>query len=802
MAENLNSFVINKTYDSFLFRTILRRFWWWMPVLMVLFFVLAMLYLRYTKPLYESQLILQIESEDNAKNIIDVENINTKKDVFFSEVELLKSELLFQQAIQSLNMNISIFYKGKILTEEKYKSGSFNIQPYHLYDSSLVAIPIYINFDGKVIALDYTFNSKNYKVGGIIGEHIRTKHFDIVFKSEDIQSFITETEANHIYFTFNSVESLSNRFINNLSVLPVDERARTVLIMFKGDNPKISHDMTLAVANTFIDYSVKMKKKGSENILFFIDNQLDSLSVEVKKSKDSLMHFQRTVNLSNPEDNGDDIQTDVSKFEEELFNLEDEIFTLQSIHRRLIENPNRLDVYRILPELLGKSYETAIAGHIEALHLLLEEKEDVLFKLTPESSEAKRIDKKIQERTKQIVRSIDAIEGRLKNRRKILHEKIGVLESEYLKLPEKRMEYNRLKNIQELNEKYYQLLTEKKVQYSISDAGFASNNRILKKPTADFTPVEPKSSVIYTSFILLGFFIGVGVLFLKYISFNEINLLEDLENILPEKATILGGVPLSKYTLEHSQIIVSKAPKSMMAESMRKIRVNLSYIHPEYKTIAITSSISGEGKTFVALNLSAIIAMSGKKTILLDLDMRKPKVHLAFNLNNEFGMSNLIIGKVELDKAITKDVDVNLDVITSGPIPPNPSELLLNDNFKKIIEELKERYDIVVIDNPPIGLVSDGVQILTEADIPIYVFKSQYSKRNFAFRIKELFEMQQLSSLNIILNGVKDSKRNIYGYGYGYGTNEGYMSDDKLTDLKTTSKIKKIIDRIFRNGDR
>lgn len=800
MAENLNSFVINKTYDSFLFRTILRRFWWWMPVLMVFFFVLAMMYLRYTKPLYESQLILQIESEDNAKNIIDVENINTKKDVFFSEVELLKSELLFQQAIQSLNMNISIFYKGKILTEEKYKSGSFNIQPYHLNDSLLVAIPIYIEFDGKIITLNYTFNAKNYSANGSIGEHIHSKHFDIVFKSEDIQAFRNEAETNHIYFTFNSIESLSNRFINNLSVIPVDERARTVLIVFKGDNPKISHDMTLAVASTFIDYSVKMKKKGSENILFFIENQLDSLSIEVKKSKDSLMHFQRTVHLSNPEDNGDDIQTDVSKFEEELFNLEDEIFTLQSIHRRLMENPNRLDVYRILPELLGKSYETAIAGHIEALHLLLEEKEDVLFKLTPESSEAKRIDKKIQERTKQIIRSIDAIENRLKNRRKVLQEKIGILESEYLKLPEKRMEYNRLKNIQELNEKYYQLLTEKKVQYSISDAGFASNNRILKKPTADFTPVEPKSSIIYTAFILLGFFIGIGVLFLKYISFNEINLLEDLENILPEKATILGGVPLSNYTLEHSQIIVSKAPKSMMAEAMRKIRVNLSYIHPEYKTIAITSSISGEGKTFVALNLSAIIAMSGKKTILLDLDMRKPKVHLAFNLTNETGMSNLIIGKVELENAITKDVDVNLDVITSGPIPPNPSELLLSNSFKQIIEQLKDRYDVVVIDNPPIGLVSDGVQILTEADIPIYVFKSQYSKRNFAVRIKELFEMQQLNSLNIILNGVKNSKRNVYGY--GYGTHEGYMSDDKLTDLKTTSKVKKIIDRILKNGNK
>lgn len=801
MAENRNSFIINKTYDPLLFRTIIRRFWWRIPVLMALFFFLSVAYLRYTKPIYESQLILQIENEDNAKNVIDVENINSKKDIFFSEVELLKSELLFNQVVHSLAMNVSVFYKGKILTEEKYKLSSFNVQPYHLNDSSLVDVPIYISYANDAVRIDYSHENETYQVAGKLGEHIISPHFDIVVKSENSRAFSEESEANEIYFIFNSVESLTQRFIDKLNVMPINEKARTVSISFRGDNPKVCHDITLAVANVFIDYSVKIKKKSSESILQFIDLQLDSLSVELKKSKDSLMNYQRAVSISDPEKDGTTMQSDVSKFQEELFDLESEIGTLQFIHQRLMENPNRLDVYRILPELLGKSYESAIASHIEGLHTLLEEKEDILFKLTPESSEAKRIDKKVQEKTKQILRSIDAIESRLKSRTRLLRGKLNELEYEYASLPGKRMEFNRLKNIQDLNEKYFQLLTEKKVQYSISDAGFSSNNRILKNPTIDNIPVEPKSTTIYSAFILLGFFIGIGVLFFKYVTFNEINLLEDLQTILPPQATILGGVPLSRYTLEHSQIIVTKAPKSMMAEAMRKIRINLSYIHPNYQTIAISSSISGEGKTFVALNLAAIIAMTGKKTILLDLDMRKPKVHLAFGLSNEKGMSNLIIGKVPLEEAITKEVDMNMDIITSGPIPPNPAELLLSENYRQLIQQLKSMYDIIIIDNPPIGLVSDGVQILTEADIPIYVFKSQYSKRNFAFRIKELFEMQQLKSLNIILNGVINSKHNIYGYGYGYGygTYGGYM-DEEIGELETTSKTKKIVKRLFKKN--
>ncbi|MCO5260172.1 MAG: polysaccharide biosynthesis tyrosine autokinase [Crocinitomicaceae bacterium] len=808
MAENKSSIFINKTYDPLLFRTIIRRFWWWIPLLISICFVIATLYLRYTKPIYESELLLQIENEDNAKNVIDIENINSKKDIFYSDIELLKSELLFSQVLHSLGLDVSIFYKGKILTEEKYRSGNLNIVPYHLADSSLCDIPITLEYNSGKIELQY-YLDKEYNISGNIGEHIKNDHFDIVVKIERLEQFKDEAASNEIFFTFNSSQNLIDRFIGNLGIFPLDERARTVLINFRGDNPRICHDMTLAVANTFINYSTRQKKQSSESILRFIDLQLDSLSNELKRSKDSLMNFQRAVNIGDPEKEGDNVQSDVSKFQDELFDLEDEISTLQAIHKKLMDNPNRLDVYRILPELMGKSYESAIAGHIESLHTLLEEKDEILFRLTPESSEIKRIEKKIQEKSKQVIRSIEAIEGRLNIRRKVLSTKVGQLESEYASLPGKRMEYNRLKNIQDLNEKYFQLLTEKKVQYSISDAGFSSQDRILKRPSLNTDPVEPKVNTVYAVFILLGFFMSIGVLFYKYVSFNEISLLEDLQTILPSKATILGGVPLSKFALEYSQIMVTKAPKSMMSEALRKIRVNLNYIHPDYKTIAISSSISGEGKTFVALNLAGIISMTGKKTIILDLDMRKPKIHLAFNLDNEKGMSNLIIGKVPLDQAIVKNVETNLDIITSGPIPPNPSELLLSKRFKEIIEELKTTYDVVIIDNPPIGLVSDGIQVLSEADIPIYVFKSQYSKRNFAQRIKELFEMKQLTSLNVILNGIAYTKHSIYGYGYwygyGYGDYGGYVDDIKSSDLKLKKKKNKFIDKLQKktlsNGD-
>lgn len=803
MAVQKGGFIINKTYDPLIFRTVIRRNWWWPLVFLGFTMLIAFFYLRYTKPIYESSLDLQLSNEDNAKEIIEIENINSKKDLYFSDLELLKSQLLFEQAISTLNLNVSLYSKGEVLTEEKYLASTFNVQPYALNDSSLVGVPIFVTYTNSKITLNYQKAGKTISATGAVGEHISTKDFDVVVKIPVLKNFQDEIAVNELYFSFNSLEYLSNKFIGGLEVVPIDPAAQTIRIAYRGHNPTICRDISLAVAATFLDYSEKMKKKGSENILKFIDVQLDSLSRELKRSKDSLMYFQRNENLPDPEGVGTTMQENVDKLREDLFAMEDEIGTLNSIQTRLYENPNRLDVYRILPELLGKSYESAISGHIQALHELLESKEDMLFRLTEESAEVKRINRKVTEKLSQIQRSIAAIDGRLNAKAKNLRQKLGQLDSEFSSLPEKRMEFNRLKNIQDLNEKYYQLLKDKELQYAISDAGFISNNRILRKPIVNFEPVAPVSSLIYAVFFFLGLVIGVGVLLYKYATYNEINLLEDLESVLPEKASILGGIPLFKYNLEFSQIIVSEMPKSLIAEAMRKIRVNLSYIHPNYKTIAISSSISGEGKTFVAMNLAAIIAMSGKRTILLDLDMRKPKVHLGFGATNSNGMSGLIIGQHSLDECIHTNVGENLDVITAGPVPPNPSELLLSQRFKEILDELKQRYDVVVIDNPPIGLVSDGVKLLTEADIPIYVFKSQYSKRNFAYRIKELFEMQNLKSLNVILNGVVNNKNSVYGYGYGYGTTsyiDGYADQDSQGSIKTQNRFMAWVRKIFRRN--
>ncbi len=772
-----NKFIINKDFNPWILRVVLKRNWYYPLLALFGCFLIAFIYLRYTKPIYESALTLQLDNTDQAKDLLDLENVNTKNDNLSSEVELLKSQLLFERAVKKLSLDVSLYSKGQILTEEKYLGSSFNVQPYSLKDSSLINLPINILKDGNGLKLEYLKNGSSKSYPFKPNKTFKTEDFEIVVKIPNTSLFMKELESNELYFTFNSISSLTNRLLGNLTVIPLDYEAKTIQISYKSYNANLSHDIVTAVTNAFFEFDNELKRKGSQNVLDFIDKQLDSLSGDLKNSKDSLMQFQRDSNLPDPDQASVNYSENIDKLQDQLFEIEEELSVLRLVNTKLKNDPNRLEIYRLIPEMLGRSFEVSLSNQIKELYSLLERREDLLFEVTEENSEVKAINNKIQLKIQSIRRSVSVIEERLSGNFKMLNGKIGNIEGKFYALPQQKMEFSRLKNIQELNEKYYTLLTEKKVQFSISNAGFTSTNRILSKAQVNGVPSSPNRRFTYSVFIFLGLVLGLFILFIKYIRFDEINDEDDLRKLLPPATSTIGIVPLVNFDSEYSQILVFDEPKSILSEAMRNIRSNLNFIDPQAKTIAVTSTISGEGKTFVVLNLGGILALSGKKVVIVDLDLRKPKIHHGFKQEIGKGVSSIIIGDATIEQCIRQTKNENLNFITAGPLPPNPSELLLSKSFYDMIDELKTKYDIVLFDNPPIGIVSDGVHLLSKVDIPIYIFKAQYSRRNFVQVIRELYDNNRIQKLNVILNGVKKSNSGLYGYGYGYGS--GYYEDSK-----------------------
>ena len=775
--------VINSEFNPAILSTVIKRSWYWIILIFGISLSLVFLYLRYSKPIYESSAIIQVVNEDPGADVIGIQNINNTKSIS-KEIQLLNSQYLFHKAIRSLNLNVSYFSKGEFLTEERYLQSTFNITPYSLSDSSICNKPIFVVAEGNELFLSYNHAGKQFKEKIVPNEVFKNVFFEVSLKTANSDLLLNELKENELYFEFNDVSNLVNRFLPDFKAEPLNIEARTINLVHKSNNATLSRDIVQAVADAFFGHDESLKRESSDKILGFIELQLDSLRKELNASKDSIMAYQRKEHLSSVDDLSSSLSSKLTSLQDELYFMEEDMKLLDNLATKIEDSPNRLEIYKLIPELIGKSFEGSLSSHVKDLHDLLEKREDLMYSVTPENQVIKRIEQRIQVRVSSINGIIATLTNRFLEKSKTIKQAIAEVELQYYGLPEKSMELSRLKNLQDLNQKYYTLFTEKKVLYSISNAGYTSQNMMLSKPTLSNVAISPKKNTIYGGSLFLSFILSLALIFLRYIRYNEITELADLEGLLPSNVGILGSIPLAKKSMDFSQLLVADAPKSMVAESMRSIRTNMSFVKKDARIVAVSSSVSGEGKTFVSINLAGIIALSGKRTVIIDLDLRKPKIHLGLFLENDLGMSNLLVGQCSIEDCAQKTSIDSLDVITAGPIPPNPSELILNKSFVHIIEKLKDTYDVIVIDNPPVGLVSDGVQVLAMADVPIYVFKANYSKRHFVGRVKELVDVQGFNNLNVILNGV-NPKQSRYGYGYGSGYGYGgyYEEDTKVKSI-------------------
>ena len=351
-----------------------------------------------------------------------------------------------------------------------------------------------------------------------------------------------------------------------------------------------------------------------------------------------------------------------------------------------INSRNRIEVYNLIPIIVGTRFERLLESQINKLHELLVTKEDASYGMTDENDAIKKINVNIEIQIETINRTIEVIKNQVKGKRDNLQIKISQLESKLYGVPAKEMQLSRLKRNFNLNEKYYSLLIEKRTQYEISKAGYTMDNLILQQPSIPEL-ISPKKNIIYVGAFVFSLLIGFLGLVIKYVTFNVIHNESELMKLVPSNVGFLGVVPRVNRTTTNSLLMVHLRPKSMLAETFRNIRTNLQFIllQNNPNVIAISSSVSGEGKTFVALNISGILALSGKKVIVLDLDLRKPKVHFGFNAENKIGMSAVLSGKINWKDSVQKTEMEGLDFISAGTIPPNPSELIINGVVDEII---------------------------------------------------------------------------------------------------------------------
>ena len=740
---------------------------YWLGLITFVCFFTALVYIRYTKPVFESSSEIKLDKE-NKSEILGLNTINNNGSfgILSSELELIKSRLFFNKVIETVNLNPQYFTHGNVLDDEKFRNPPFLVE-YQLKSARLYDIPI------DVIILDQYNFTLSYKVGDRqitntfkFGEKVET---DEIVATIILNKNWESSVGSDNYFRINSHDALLNYIEANLDVTPLNLEANTFKISFRDNNLFKAHDLVNAIDTIYYNYSLAEKNQANNNKIEYLNAQLEETEKKLENLEDYFESFtikNKTVDLDK------DVRFTleiINGLDSQKISLNDNIDNLQ----RLKQKVQQESLASISPDNVG--YPPYLIRSIEELNLLINEKDKLSISYRENTYTYKARQKEVDLLKEDILVEVDELILGLKDDINGLTGKKRHYTSQLLQLPSKSTEFNKAKRFYSLNEEVYLSLMQSKNEFEIAVAGSTTQIRILSPASLSFQAISPNKLVTYTAALLASLIFSFIFIGLSYLAHNNINSLAEIEKLT--SASILGSVPLCKVSNGHAELMVVKKPKSVVSEAIRSIRTNIEFMLPEKgaKVYSVTSTVGSEGKTFISANLGALIAMTDKKTVILDLDLRKPKVHLAFGDEpSEYGLSTLLIGKHKVSESIHRTEIENLDYIAAGPIPPNPSELLLRESFDELINKLKKTYDVLILDTPPVGLVTDGLLAMKKVDLPIYILKANYSHVSFIDNINRLIKSGQFNNLSIIFNGTTSS-RSGYSHKYGSGKKDAYF---------------------------
>lgn len=488
-----SKFSINDSFNPLILRNVLARHWYKPLFAFLGIFIAIFLYLRYTKPIYESHAVIQVIKENKTQQILGEASVLNVQHSLSEDVELLRSPVLFRNAIHSLGLQTFSYNDGKLLTENLYGFTPYSILIDQLLDSALCGTNIYFEpIDDKKFSLRYTYQQKTFNIPGNLSSTLKSPHFEIQIHAQNQAKFFALIQNGSIYFNFNNSRELVKNLQTGLSIAIVDEGAKTVQISYRHENRKLAYNLMQAMISSYFEFEKFNKQQENLKTLNFINNQLDSLSMVLNISKDSLSRFQRSQNLPSVTYEENDITKNLSEINGRITEINEEIYAVNYLKRTISDQVTRPEIFKVLPELVGKrSFEGSITRQIEDLKRLLETKEDLMQDISFESKKVRLTNDRIASCVQGIHKSITAIHDRLKHDKRLLENQLAVYEGRLMGLPEKTSEFNRLKYMEELNRNYFNQFTEKKIEFQLSNAGYSSQNQILSSPELANTPVTP-----------------------------------------------------------------------------------------------------------------------------------------------------------------------------------------------------------------------------------------------------------------------------------------------------------------------
>lgn len=762
-------------------KSVFRRKWIWIALILISSNFAGYLFLRYTKPVFESTSDLKLDIKREAMSL----GLNPYPDAYnmdnlSGEIEIINSRLFFNRVIDIIDIEVQYFTYGQILDDEKYKHSPFIVE-WQITNEAFYDTPIDVTLiDENNFTLRYNLNGKSISGNYQFEALIETEHF--IFKLEKTSYFNKALLDENFYFIINSHDLLVKYLEDNITVEPLNLNAQTIKVSFRDHNKYKAHDLVNAIDTLYLLYTYNQKNQANENKINYLNEQMEETEKILSEYEDYFEDF--TI-----ENKTVDLDEDVKKTLEYMNQLDSQRYELRARIKHIEEISERIITEKLQEINLKRNYlPLYILREVEAFDELRFEQEQLALSYRENTFAYEKKSNELNHLKESLEADLNQYKINLYESLTNTNNKISALDKKLLNLPSKGTEYNKSKRFYALYEEMYLSLMKSKNEFEIARAGTIPDFKILASATLPDEPISPKKFIVYGVGIVSGFILSFFFLGISYLLSNKITSIQEIEGLT--NTPIAGILPFEYGVNEKTRLLVLQQPKSATSEAFRSIRTNIEFMIPNAKNrvISVSSTISGEGKTFVTLNLGGVIAMSGQKVVVLDLDLRKPKIHKNFDQDSvSKGISTILIDRHSISECILKSDHENLDYIPAGPIPPNPSELLLNGAFDQLITSLKENYQTIILDTPPIGMVTDAIMAMKKADLKLFVLRAEYSKISFVNTVNRLVEVNKFQNIGLILNGMKSGSNLGYGYGYGYGNGSHYyenVSESWVNQLK------------------
>lgn len=770
------------------------RNWKWFVVSVLVVMLTAYLYVRYSVPQYSASSILMIRDDKKGSVVSeqgafsDLAILSSVKSNLDNEIEVLKSLTIVKAAVKDLGLNVTYVNEGRVKSEEMYDKSPVNFMfmtqrpgsenktiNYRLSSASNNQFTL---FDGAGVKLGVFY----------YGETIRLPEGEaVVLARSDKKHFVKRPYK--ISVIVRTVAGVAGSYKARLNIKKVGDRTSIVELSVVDPIPQRAEDFLNTLIKVYNDDVVADKNRVFENTSKFISERLKLIEGDLGDVERDAEIFKRSNHVTDISSEANLFLANASEFERK----EIETDTQLKIVATMTDYVNSSQNNELIPANILASDANA-SGLIDQYNQLILERNRLLKNAGPKNAVVKTLDGKIESLKQNIQSSLSRLNTSLEIKKKDLAYQNALFNGKISKIPTLEREAKILGRQQQIKEALYLYLLQKREETAISLAVTAPNAKVIDPALSSKSPISPVKGSVYLSALAVALLLPFGLLYLLNMLDNKVKERQDVEKKL--SMPFLGDIPTSEST----EAIINASDRSGTAEAIRMVNTNLEFMLNQVpdqmaKTVFVTSTLPKEGKTFLSVNLASTIALSGKKVLLIGMDIRNPKIDGYLDLPKE-GVTNYLSTKdCDLLSLIHKIPNFNqLHVLPSGIIPPNPAELLMSQKVNDMFAELKKEFDYIVVDTSPVHLVTDTLLTAHHADSVVYVVRANYMVKDLLRVPYQLHVEKKMPNIGIVLNDTEVKKG--YGYGYGvYGYGYGYGPEEEKIPLhkQLLNKIKEAV---------